>query len=66
MKDYNKKLEKLGGDWLEDKLEIPVMKRNDLSNLNTKTVDGTVYYIDSEYNEVYDSNGMLLPSRKGG
>ena len=66
MKDYNKKLEKLGGSWLEDKLEIPVMKRNDLSNLNTKTVNGAVYYIDSEYNEVYDSNGMLLPSRKGG
>jgi hypothetical protein len=66
MKDYNKKLEKLGGSWLEDKLEIPVMKRNDLSNLNTKTVKGVVYYIDSEYNEVYDSNGMLLPTRKGG
>lgn len=60
---YNSKLDKLGGSWVDDKVEVPTFKRNDLSTLGTISKNGVTYYVDPEYKEVYDSNGYIIPSR---
>jgi hypothetical protein len=73
IKRYNDKLRKLGGDWLEDVVEVPRFRRLDMTPLlnnpkaKVRGADGNIYYIDRDprgyTTEVYDANGYLIPSR---
>ena len=73
IKRYNEKLRKLGGEWLEDVVEVPRFRRLDITpllndpNAKVKGADGNIYYIDRDprgyTTEVYDANGFLIPSR---
>lgn len=64
---YNEDLDKLGGEFLRDKKQVPVFQRSDVGGLTKLDVDGVIYYRDDNKNgytgEVYDSNGFQLPVR---